>query len=91
MTYFIIRLLLLAGIGYILYKILWRGERLTFFKPNKKSKGASTPKILEEMKKDPVCGTYVPEHQSLKYKAGGETYYFCSQECKDKFQQLQEK
>jgi YHS domain-containing protein len=91
MTYFFIRLLLLMGIGYILYKVLWKGERLTFFKPKKKSKDSSVPKILEEMKKDPVCGTYVPEHQSLKYKFGGETYFFCSPECKQKFQQLREK
>ena len=91
MTYFIIRLLLLVGIGYILYKVLWKGEPLTFFKIKKKPRGSSSSKVLEEMKKDPVCGTYVPEHQSIKYKAGGETHYFCSPECKEKFQQLQEK
>ncbi|MCK4764337.1 MAG: YHS domain-containing protein [Candidatus Aminicenantes bacterium] len=36
------------------------------------------------MKKDPVCGTYVPENQAVKYK----DYFFCSPECKEKFQTL---
>jgi YHS domain-containing protein len=91
MSYFFIRLLLLAGIGYLLYKMLWKGERPSFFTFKKKPQGSPSQNVLEEMKKDPVCGTYVPEHQSIKYKAGGETHYFCSPECKETFQQLQEK
>lgn len=39
-----------------------------------------------DLKKDPVCGTYVPAATSLKLISGGETYFFCSPGCRDKFQ-----
>ena len=38
-----------------------------------------------ELKKDPVCGTFISTSTALFKKAGGETYYFCSAECRDKF------
>jgi len=91
MTFIIIRLLLLVGIGYVLYKVLWKGESLHFFKFSPKMKKRQQPKELVEMKKDPICGTYLPENQAIKYKSGGETHYFCSEECKKKFTQIQEK
>ena len=87
--YYIVRLLLLLAIGYILYKVLWKGEPLFRIKPKQRKPHPQIP--LEEMKKDPICGTYIPENQALTYRAGGETHYFCSDECKNKFRQLQEK
>ena len=86
----IFRLLLLVGIGYILYKVLWKGESLHFFKFPRKRGKSQPPKVLVEMKKDPICGTYIPENQAIKYKVGGETHYFCSEDCKNKFSQLQQ-
>lgn len=86
-----IRLLLLAAVVYILYKVLWKGERLHFFKFPWKRRKPHPQKSLEEMKKDPVCGTYLPENQAIRYKSGGETYFFCSEECQQKFRQLREK
>jgi YHS domain-containing protein len=38
-----------------------------------------------ELKKDPVCGTYVSIAGSLSERVHGETVYFCSKECRDKF------
>lgn len=38
-----------------------------------------------ELKKDPVCGTYVSTAASLSRTVRGETVYFCSAECRDKF------
>jgi YHS domain-containing protein len=38
-----------------------------------------------ELKKDPVCGTYVSTAASVSRKVGGEMVYFCSAECRDKF------
>jgi YHS domain-containing protein len=38
-----------------------------------------------ELKKDPVCGTFVSTATSLKKTTGGQTVYFCSPECRDKF------
>lgn len=39
----------------------------------------------QSLKKDPVCGTFVSVATALQKTRGGETYYFCSPECRDKF------
>jgi uncharacterized protein len=38
-----------------------------------------------ELRKDPVCGTFVPVATSLKRVVNGETIYFCSAACRDQF------
>ncbi|HWZ33029.1 MAG TPA: YHS domain-containing protein [Bryobacteraceae bacterium] len=38
-----------------------------------------------ELKKDPVCGTFISASTAIQKKSGGEVYYFCSPECRDKF------
>ena len=38
-----------------------------------------------ELKKDPVCGTFISTSTAIQKRAGGETYYFCSPECRDRF------
>ncbi len=41
--------------------------------------------LTGELKKDPVCGTYISAATSIKEKVGGQTFHFCSQECRDKY------
>jgi YHS domain-containing protein len=41
--------------------------------------------IAEELKKDPVCGTFIAPSSAVRKMLGGETYYFCSAQCRDKF------
>jgi hypothetical protein len=38
-----------------------------------------------ELKKDPVCGTYVSTSASITRTVHGEVFYFCSKECSDKY------
>jgi YHS domain-containing protein len=38
-----------------------------------------------ELRKDPVCGTFVATATSLNRVVDGETFYFCSAECRDRF------
>jgi uncharacterized protein len=38
-----------------------------------------------ELKKDPVCGTYVSTSLAVTRTVKGETVYFCSNECRNKF------
>ena len=38
-----------------------------------------------ELKKDPVCGTYIAAATSIQEKVGGQTVHFCSRECRDKY------
>jgi YHS domain-containing protein len=37
-----------------------------------------------ELHKDPVCGTYVAETASLRRSYGGQTFYYCSEKCREK-------
>jgi YHS domain-containing protein len=41
--------------------------------------------LTGELKKDPVCGTYIATATSIKEKVGSQTVHFCSQECRDKY------
>lgn len=38
-----------------------------------------------ELRRDPVCGTYIPEATAIKAKIRGETIHFCSPACRDKY------
>lgn len=37
-----------------------------------------------DLHKDPVCGTYVAESTSLKRRVAGQSFFYCSEECRDK-------
>jgi YHS domain-containing protein len=50
----------------------------------RKPTGAAVP-LTGELKRDPVCGTYIATSTSLKHVAGAETVYFCSAACREKF------
>ena len=41
---------------------------------------------VDEMVQDPNCLTYIPKSDAIRKSVGGETYFFCSQACVDKFQ-----
>ena len=38
-----------------------------------------------ELKKDPACGTYISAATSIKETVGGQTFHFCSKQCRDKY------
>ncbi|MDH3454088.1 MAG: transcriptional regulator [Desulfuromonadales bacterium] len=40
----------------------------------------------EEMIQDPECGTYVPRNDAVTAQHKGTTHYFCSTDCRDKYQ-----
>ena len=38
-----------------------------------------------ELRKDPVCGTFVAVSSSIKQNVDGQVVHFCSTECRDKY------
>jgi YHS domain-containing protein len=38
-----------------------------------------------ELKRDPVCGTFISAATAVQKRVGGEVYYFCSARCREKF------
>ena len=47
--------------------------------------GASSVPHAESLQKDPVCGTFIAPSSAIQKTVGGQLYYFCSPECRDKF------
>jgi YHS domain-containing protein len=37
-----------------------------------------------ELHKDPVCGTYVAESTAFRRQAAGQSFYYCSEACREK-------
>ena len=37
-----------------------------------------------ELHKDPVCGTYVAESTAFRKQMGGQTFFYCSEACREK-------
>ncbi|MDR3699055.1 MAG: hypothetical protein P4L56_05425 [Candidatus Sulfopaludibacter sp.] len=58
------------------------------FKPGPRPAAPANPPTVQsggELKKDPVCGTYVSTSTSLSRMVNGQAVYFCSDECRRKF------
>ena len=58
------------------------------FRPVPRSSPRSGPPPVQvggELKKDPVCGTYVSTASSITRVVNGQPVYFCSEECSRKF------
>lgn len=45
---------------------------------------SSTPKAGGDLHKDPVCGTYVSESTPYRRANGRETFFYCSEACREK-------
>ena len=48
-------------------------------------RAANQVPLSGELKKDPACGTYIAAAGSIQETVGGETFYFCSKQCRDKY------
>ena len=58
-------------------------------RPGQASQSSQAPgkqvPLTGELKKDPACGTYIAAASSIQEMVGGETLYFCSKQCRDKY------
>ena len=59
------------------------GPNLAKSAPPGQPQSSASP-VAGELKKDPVCGTYVLAATAVKMSTGSQTIYFCSNECRDK-------
>ncbi len=75
-----IRLILIAAAVYLIYRFFWKR------KPKIPFPGRSRETTHEDvLVQDPCCKTYVPKGQAITLKHEGETLYFCSPECRERF------
>jgi len=76
----LIRLILIAAALYLLYRLFWKKG------PKFPTLGRKQQRGQEEvLVQDPWCKTYVPRGQAISLEHRGETLYFCSHECRDRF------
>jgi|GraSoiStandDraft_50_1057286.scaffolds.fasta_scaffold74636_2 hypothetical protein len=53
--------------------------------PSARSHSANPPaQPTGELHKDPVCGTYVAESTPFRRQTAGQTFYYCSNACREK-------
>ena len=89
-VWLLVSILLVSFIRGVL-GILARGAGELFQQPKPETgTSARTPTPSKagfggELVKDPVCGTFVSPAAAVKKTTKGETHYFCSPECRDKF------
>ncbi|MBN1225315.1 MAG: YHS domain-containing protein [Candidatus Aminicenantes bacterium] len=77
----LLRFIAYALLGYIAY-LLFR-----FF--TTVNKGSRRPKSIKSqsglMVKDETCNIYLPKEDAIKVTFEGKDYFFCSDDCKQKF------
>jgi YHS domain-containing protein len=81
--------ILLPLLGFLFLRSILR----SFFQPKRPAAGpvhavpSSPPNIVVggELRKDPVCGTYVSPGASVTRTVNGQVLHFCSSECRDKY------
>jgi YHS domain-containing protein len=75
-------LILFLVLRYILRGIFSRPEEVA----RTSGREAAAPSAPGgELKKDPVCGTYVASSSGITDRSHGEVLYFCSEECRKKY------
>jgi YHS domain-containing protein len=75
------RLIILALLGYLLYRLI-RGV----FKSGQKISRTENGGVIDEMVQDPVCKTYIPLRDAQRRIIDGREYFFCSKECAERFE-----
>ncbi len=77
------RIIFILGLLVVLYFLVRRAYR--------EIKSAGDPDLIppskDHMVQDPVCKVFVPRGTATTEDIGGQTYYFCSRSCADKFQE----
>jgi YHS domain-containing protein len=84
--FFFIRIvlpLLLFLLVRAVVKSIWGGRSARA--SSRPSDGGTRPRTGGELKKDPVCGTFVSASSSFTKTIDGEKLHFCSADCRDRY------
>lgn len=57
-------------------------------KPSHREPPPTEHSLSKHMEKDPVCGMYISAQDAHTTSRGGVMFYFCSEECRKKFQAM---
>ena len=83
-----IREFLIPLLIFLFLRSILRSFFVNFRRPLSRSNPPATRPTVRaggELHRDPVCGVYVSSDTATAQKSGGETIFFCSPECRDKY------
>lgn len=75
------RLVIFVFLAYFAYR-LFKGLLGTVGRVSEQN---SNGNVISEMVQDPFCKTYIPRNEACRIVLNGKEYFFCSQECAEKF------
>lgn len=79
---------ILDFLSYVALFLFLRSIVKSFLSSRRRSPVARPPEPVQaggELKKDPVCGTYVSAATSFTRTVDGRVLHFCSKECRDRY------
>ena len=79
-----IRFLLLLILFIVIARVFWKVID-AMMEAARSPDGGGRAKPAVKLVRDPVCGTFVQPRTALSATAGGQTHYFCSEECRAKY------
>ena len=82
---FLIGILLATSVARAVLSIISKAARGGFNPATSPAPRPSSTTAVGELKKDPVCGTFISTATAFQKAVSGETYYFCSTQCRDQF------
>lgn len=80
-----IRLLILAVLFYIAYRLLFGGKQRKVPAGKPKDETYKEMPVKDVLVEDPICKKLVPRQQALKHHHADQVIYFCSEKCCQKF------
>lgn len=90
----IIRLVVLGLLIYFGWRIirnLFGSALKKTGEPRQRKQSQTDAKVEDVLVEDPQCHKLVPKSQAIRCRFDGETHYFCSDTCCDKFSEKQRK
>jgi YHS domain-containing protein len=75
-----LKILIFGILAYVVFRFIRK-----MLLPDDRDHGNTDAGPVDEMVQDPVCLTYIPRSGAIKKVVNGETHFFCSQACVDKF------
>ncbi len=82
---FLVPLLLLFVVRALLRSIFASFRTFTTTQNTPRAQQPPSVQAGGELKKDPVCGTYVSTRSSVTRTVNGEVLHFCSAQCRDRY------
>jgi len=88
----ILRFLVIAVIGYLLYRIM-KGILSISSRKKPEVRYSNDGRTIQggDLVQDPYCKIYIPEKDAYKGSLNGVTLNFCSKSCFKKYEKLQKK